>query len=139
MKETIQKNNKNMKNVKYICAIKDELKEEFRHLVEIDGKNVVFVFDCEDSLKMIRYKDIYSFADLKKPNEFKEMIKSKGSSDLNLGLYEYFNLSKFDNSYYLNLYKMKLEFDKIYNRFNKVLNVINDEVKENDTVRMFRK
>ena len=128
-----------MKNVKYICTIKDELNEEFRHLVEIDGKNVVFVFDCEDSLKMIRYKDIYAFAASKKPNEVKEIIKSKGFSDLNLGLYEYFDLSKFDNSYYLNLYKMKLEFDKVYNKFNKVLNVINDEVKENDTVLMFRK
>jgi hypothetical protein len=128
-----------MKNVKYICTIKDKLKEEFRHLVEIDGKNVVFVFDCKDSLQMIRYKDIYAFADLKKPNEFKEIIKSKGFSDLNLGLYEYFDLSKFDNSYYLNLYNMKLEFDKVYNKFNKVLNVINDEVKENDTVLMFRK
>lgn len=128
-----------MKNVKYICTIKDELKEEFRHLIEIDSKNVVFVFDRKDSLKMITYKEIYAFANFKKPNEFKVMINSKGFSDLNLGLYEYFDSSKFDNSYYLNLYKMKLEFDKVYNKFNKVLNVINNEVKENDTVLMFRK
>ena len=128
-----------MKNVKYICTVKDKQDNEFKHLVEINGQDVVFVFDCEDSLKMIRYKDIYSFAGLKKPSEVKSIINIKGFSDLNLGLYEYFDSNKFDNSYYLNLYNMKLKFDEVYNKFNKVLNVINDEVEENDTILRFRK
>jgi len=127
-----------MKKVKHIYTVNDKYSYETRHLVKIDDKNVVFIFNYDNELKSIRYKNIYLFAGGKKPNEMEEYIKNKGFSDLNLGLYEYFDSSKFEDSYYLNLYKMKLNFDEVYNKFNKVLNVIDNEVKENDTVLMFK-
>ena len=127
-----------MRKVKHIYTVKDKLKEELRHLVEINGKNIVFVFNYKEELTAVRYKNIYAFAGSKKPSDIKEFIKNKGVSDLNLGLYEYFHSSKFQESYYLNLYNMQLKYDKVWNKFSDVLNVINNEVKSNNTVLMFK-
>lgn len=128
-----------MKNVKYICTVKDSYNEEFRHLVKINDKNIVFVFDYKEQLTSIRYKNIYAFAGSKRPDKFEEFIKDKVNSDLNLGLYEYFDSIRFQDSYYLSLYNMQLKYDELWNKFSDVLNVINNEVKSNDTILMFKK
>ena len=129
-----------MKNkIKHICTIKDELNGEFKHLVEIDDKNVVFKFNKDKKLKSLDYSGIYSFAGRHKPSEMKNLIKLKGANNLNIGLYEYFSSNKFDNDYYFNLYKMQLKYDTLWSKFHNVLNVINKEVKINETVMLFNK
>ena len=126
-----------MKSIKHICTINDKYSEEHRHLVEINGKNVVFTFSYSKKLESIIYNDIYSFAGQHKPSEMKELIKQKGKSDLNIGLHEYFVEHKLEDDYYFNLYEMQLKFDNLWNKFHNVLNTIDSQLKQNDTVRMF--
>ncbi len=125
------------KKIKHICTVNNTYRYEIKHLVEIDKKNVVFIFNYDKEIKAIKYKNVYAFAGLKKANEIRETIKTKGINNLKLDIYEKITNDKFDNSYYLNLYTMQLKFNKVWNKFSNVLNVIEREVKNNDTVLMF--
>ena len=66
-----------MKNtIKHIVTIEDSLNEEYKHLVEINNKLVVFEFDKYDILKHIEHSNTYSFANMLTPIKFFEWFKN---------------------------------------------------------------
>jgi len=129
-----------MKNtIKHIVTIEDSLNEEYKHLVEINNKLVVFEFDKYDILKHIEHSNTYSFANMLTPIKFFEWFKNSSQSDLDLGLYESFNSKKLTNDYYYNLYELDLKHKKLWNKFNTTLNILENEIKENTIVLHYKR
>ena len=125
--------------VNYFVTVKGGLDDEYRHLVRINGKLVVFKFNKNNVLKHVEHSDIYNFANNLTPIKFLDWFENSPKSELVLGMYESFDSKKLSDDYYYNLYNLDLRHKKLWNKFNTTLNVLKNEIKENDTVLLFNK